>query len=239
MHDEFDFSREEELLGSGELGQNEMFEFEFDREQSYEHDHEHDHEFDREHDHESRLSDEQETELAAELLTISGEAEMEQFLGRFFKTARGVLNTSAGQQLKGLLRNAARKGLQLGGQAIGSYFGGATGGSIGGDAGALAGRIFGLELEGMSGEDRELEVAKRYIRLAIDAVNRLAAMCPVSDARQAARSAFGAAAQRYAPGLLTARNGGTSGVSVPHAGRRSGVWKRVGQKIVVYGIFGK
>jgi hypothetical protein len=234
MNDEFDI-REEELLGSGELGQNEMFEFEF--EQSYEHDHEHDHEFDREHDHE-RLSDEQEMELAAELLTISGEAEMEQFLGRFFKTARGIINTPAGQQLKGLLRNAAKKGLKLGGQAIGSYFGGATGGSIGGDAGDLAGRIFGLELEGMSGEDRELEVAKRYVRLAIDAVNRLAAMCPVSDAPQAARSAFGAAAQRYAPGLIVTRNGSASGASVPRTGRRSGVWKRAGQKIVVYGIFG-
>ncbi|MEA2345013.1 MAG: hypothetical protein QOF63_3182 [Thermoanaerobaculia bacterium] len=236
MHDEFDFSREEELLGSGELGQNEMFEFEFDREQSYENDRESDHEFDREHDHESRLSDEQEMELAAELLTISGEAEMEQFLGRFFKTARGVLNTQAGQQLKGLLRNAAKSGLKLGGQAIGSYFGGDKGGSIGSDAGALAGRIFGLELEGMSAEDQELEVAKGYVRLATDAVNRLASSGPVSDAAQAARSAFGAAAQRYAPGLLRGRNGSTPG-SGPRIGRRSGVWRRVGRTIVVHGIF--
>src|SRR6185295_638634 len=105
MNDEFDFSREAELLGSGELEYgNEMYEFEF------EHDHEHDH------DHE--------TELAAELLTISGEAELDHFLGGLFGTVKNILNTPAGQKLKGLLKGAAKKGLKLGGQAVGSYFGG-------------------------------------------------------------------------------------------------------------------
>src|SRR5438874_9410285 len=77
MNDEFDFSREAELLGSGELEQeSEMFEFEHDHEHDHEYDREHDHEYDREHDHETRLGDERETELATELLTISGEQEM-------------------------------------------------------------------------------------------------------------------------------------------------------------------
>jgi len=229
MSNEFDFSREEELLGSGEL-EEESGLFELGEQEG-------------EYDHEAQIGDDRETELAAELLTLSGEEELEQFLGGFFKRAiaagRNILNTAAGQQLKKLLRNTANKALGLGGRAVGSYIGGAKGGDIGADAGSLAGRIFGLELEGMSAEDQELEVAKSYVRLANDAVTRLAGGGGLARGNplQVAQSALAAAARRHAPGLLRGGIGSlTAGNGPGPASHGGGVWRRFGRKIVLYGV---
>jgi hypothetical protein len=109
-------------------------------------------------------------ELAAELLEISDEAELDQFLGNLIKKASQVagkfIRSPVGKQLGGLLKGAAKKALPMVGSAIGGYFGGTSGARVGSQMASNAGRIFGLELEGLSHEDQEYEVAKRFVQLA-------------------------------------------------------------------------
>jgi hypothetical protein len=89
----------------------------------------------------------------------------------------------------------------------------------------MAGRALGLELEGLSQEDREYEAARQFVRFASEAVNN-AVQSPSPDPIAAARSASVTAARRYAPGLLRGR-----GVSAPAL--RGGRWVRQGRNIVV------
>lgn len=77
---------------------------------------------------------------------------------------------------------------------------------------AAATRAAGLELEGLSPEDKEFELARNFVRLSADAVRhlvtapaRLSAPFPpfAPSPRQAARNAFALAARHHAPGLLS------------------------------------
>lgn len=70
-----------------------------------------------------------------------------------------------------------------------------------------AARLFGLELEGLSPEDKEFELALHFTRFAIDAVrNALAA--PGDDATARVQSGLAQSARRHAPGLLRHGAGG-------------------------------
>jgi uncharacterized protein (DUF697 family) len=154
----------------------------------------------------SPFSEEQELELAMELLTVANEQELEQFLGDLFKkVSQGVgkvIKSPVGQALGGLLKKAAKTALPMVGGALGTFVGGPVGAKIGSQLGSAAGQLFGLELEGMSGEDRELEVAQRVVRLAADAAQQAAQAPAGVPAQQAARAALAAAAAHHAPGLL-------------------------------------
>ena len=142
-----------------------------------------------------------EVALASELLEVTNEQELEQFLGGLFKkiggVAKGILNTPAGGALKGLLKSAARKALPMLGSAVGGYFGGSTGAKLGGQLAGKAGQIFGLELEGMSHEDREFELARRYVRFANTAIRRM----PPRATPAQVRTIYYNIARTLAPGL--------------------------------------
>jgi hypothetical protein len=157
----------------------------------------------------SPFSQEQEMELAAELLSLSSEQEMEQFLGGLIssvgKAAGKVISSPVGKALGGLLRKAAKTALPVVGSAVGGFFGGPVGASLGGKLASAGGQLFGLELEGMSNEDKEFEVSRRIVRLAGNAAARAAGYQRSMPPRRAARAALAAAARRHAPGLL--RNG--------------------------------
>jgi hypothetical protein len=98
--------------------------------------------------------------------------------------------------------------------------------------------MFGLELEGLSAEDREFEVARRYVSFAGEAVKNLALAPSSSDPRAAANTAAALAAQTHAPGLL--RPDQQTAMEPPGSARlptgHSGRWLRRGNKIVLYGI---
>jgi hypothetical protein len=184
------------------------------------------------------FSSAEEMELAAELLTLSDEAELEQVLGKLIKKVGGKVKkfakSSAGKALGGILKSAAKKALPIVGRAAGTFFGGPAGGAIGAKLASSAGRIFGLELEGMSPEDQEFEVARRFVRFAGTAAKKTALAPRSAPSMAIAKAAVKAAARQHAPGLLR------SGVSAPAAvfpstGRRSGRWIRRGRKIVVLG----
>src|ERR1700733_9152797 len=183
----------------------------------------------------------EEMELASELLEITNEAELDRFLGDLISRAgRAIGNfvrTPQAKAIGGLLKGAAKQVLPGIGSAVGSYFGGATGAKVGGDVASAAARAFGLELEGLSNEDRDFELARRYVSFAGEAVKSLAAAPPHVDPRAAASSAAVAAAKALAPGLLRPLQ---TGVGDPASSRlptaHSGRWMRRGNKIILYGI---
>ena len=210
------------------------------------------------------FSEAQEAELANELLSVSNEAELEQFLGDFLQKAASVagqaIRSPVGQAIGGVLKGVAKKALPLAGGALGAYFGGPLGAKIGSGLASAAGNALGLEAESMEGEEREYEGAKQFVRLAADTVNRAAA-ARNGDPRAIAQAAATAAARQFAPGLLAAAAAGQSGAmgqggqggwgkgaqgsqggqggwgqNAPSGGAQSGRWARHGRKIVLYGI---
>jgi len=180
-------------------------------------------------------------ELASEFLEITSEAELDRFLGALIERAGRTIGTFVkspeGRAIGGILKGAAKQVLPGIGSAVGGYFGGPTGTKLGGDVASAAGRAFGLELEGLSSEDREFEVARRYVSFAGEAVKNLASAPSGLDPRTAANAAAVAAAKTHAPGLLPPRQAGMepqsySSFPTGHSGR----WMRRGNKIVLYGI---
>ncbi len=152
------------------------------------------------------FSEAQAMELAAELLEVGSEAELEQFLGDLIKKAGQAagqfIKSPVGQQLGGLLKGAAKQALPMVGSAIGGYFGGSGGAKIGSQVASTAGRIFGLELEGLSMEDQEFEAAKSFVQFAGQAAKNAAAAPPTANPKAIAQQAATAAARQLAPGLL-------------------------------------
>ena len=215
---------------------------------------------------EGMFSEAQEAELANELLSVSNEAELEQFLGDFLKKAVSVagqaIKSPVGQAIGGVLKGVAKKALPLAGGALGAYFGGPLGAKIGSGLASAAGNALGLEAESMEGEEREYEGAKQFVRLAADTVNRAAQQAARGngDPRAIAQAAATAAARQFAPGLLGAAAGqsGTMGQggqggwgpgaqggqgrqggwsqNAPSGAAHSGRWARHGRKIVLYGV---
>ena len=194
------------------------------------------------------LSEADEVELASELLEVTNEDELDRFLGKLVSRAvKGVgkvMKSPIGRALGGVLKKAAKVALPIAGKAAGSFFGGPAWAMIGGQLASGAGRLFGLELEGLSSEDAEWEVARRYVRFASSAASRAASAPASAPPQAAARNAAAAAARRHAPGLLkvlrpqgqsgpAASNGSTMGVS---AGGRRGTWYRRGRRIVLVGV---
>jgi len=172
-----------------------------------------------------------EMEMAGRLLEVSGEEELEDFLGSLVRSAtsaaRSFAGSAAGQALGGVLKNAARQVLPQVGGIVGSALGGGTGSQLGTAAGRWLGSRF--ELEAMSQEDREFEVARAFVRTAQDAA-RIAARNRTLPPSQAATQAVVTAAGRHLPGLVPVVARGDL------AGRRtSGRWVRQGRRIVIYG----
>ncbi len=220
MHDIDQTLTELEEEGMGDVFEPGEFEFEYEEEGGYE--------------LESPFDESEEMELAAELLEITDEAELEQFLGSLFKkVARKVgrvFRSAPFRALGGVLKRVARRVLPIAGAAIGTYFGGPAGGAIGSRLAPIAGRLFGLELEGLSPEDQELEVARRFVRLAGTAAKKVLVSPSTASPSSVAKTALTQAAKRHAPGLV----GG--GKSTTGSTGRSGRWIRRGRKIILLGV---
>jgi hypothetical protein len=188
-------------------------------------------------------------EMALELLEVGSEAELDRFLGDLVSRAAGAARdfgrSSAGQALKGIVKNAVGQALPVVGRAVGNWV--APGyGDFGARAGGAAGALLGLELEGLSQEDRELETAQALVQWATEAVRRAAAMSPQTPPDRLARAAAVSAAQRIAPGLAAV----VSRIPVPgqgpaaatpatprsSTGTTSGRWVRRGNTVVLHGF---
>lgn len=184
--------------------------------------------------YEGPFSEVEEMELASELLEITSEEELDQFLGNLFKKAsRAVgafIRSPLGNQLKGMLKNVAKKTLPIAGGALGSVVPG-LGNLAGAAAGSAAANLFEMELEGLSAEDQEFEIARRYVRLAGEVAQQAAQAPQGVPPQEAAKTAMITAAQQHAPGLL--RKPAPSAASRSRA--RSGRWIREGRTIILLG----
>src|SRR5215207_771093 len=102
---------------------------------------------------ESPLNEQQETALAQELLEISSEEELEEFLGNVFrgvaKAVGGVIRSPIGQALGGVLKNVAKTALPMVGGALGSFVAPGIGTALGSKLGSLAGNLFETNYESM------------------------------------------------------------------------------------------
>lgn len=191
------------------------------------------------------FSETQAMELAAGLLEVSSEDELDRFLGDLIKKAGRAagqfVKSPVGKQLGGLLKGAAKKALPMVGRAVGGYFGGERGAKIGSQVASTAGRIFGLELEGLSQEDQEYETAKSFVQFAGTAAKNAALASPSANPRTVAQSAVQTAARQLAPGLLRAGpaaipgSGANAVCPTCGSGARSGRWMRRGRKIILFG----
>jgi hypothetical protein len=158
--------------------------------------------------------------LAAELLEVSSEAELQSFLsdlvGRALDAGHALPATPRAHALKRAvcagLWQAAHAALPIGpGPLVGPLID-ALGRSGPSALKQRAARVFGLELEGLSPEDKEFELAQRFVRFAdaaaaaaLSNAAQLAATPPAqlrTRAHALAQAAMVPAARRYAPGLL-------------------------------------
>jgi hypothetical protein len=187
---------------------------------------------------ESPFSEAEEMELAAELLSVTNEQELDQFIGSLLKKARKAIGkfvaSPVGKQLGGIIKGAAKSALPILGSAFGNVLLPGAGGAMGGQLAAGAGSLLGLELEGLSQEDQEFEIARQLVRFGGASVSNAAEMPPTESPQQTAQSAAANAAQQYAPGYLNQQSSGKSRCSCSH--RNGGHWKRSGNKIIIYGV---
>jgi hypothetical protein len=175
----------------------------------------------------------QQAVLAAGLLEVTKDAELDHFLFELVG-ADGAIAPAAADALVRALKRVARPLFPVHGATLSS---GLHSGRAGADLKAMAARIFGLELEGLSPEDKEFEVARQFIRLARDVIDNVRANtgantganskanakanAGAANAQAMTERALQQAAQRHAPGLLT-------------MGAPGGYWQRQGSRIVVF-----
>ena len=168
------------------------------------------------------LQHEDELALAAQLLEVRAQAQFDAFL------RHQLGGTAAGQQLRGTPLEAPLR--QLLGKALSPML--PLHGAPAQARRQRAARIFGMELEGLSPEDKEFELARHVVHL-IDAVHAELAR-QGGTGRQAApaarvETALLRVARTLAPGLLRQAARAPEHGQVRNAGR----WRREDGHIVV------
>ncbi|HKE26052.1 MAG TPA: hypothetical protein VKB88_27035 [Bryobacteraceae bacterium] len=149
----------------------------------------------------------EEMEWASELLEVHDEGELDHFLGDLIKGAANaigkVVSSPIGKAIGGVLKTVAGKALPLAGGALGGLVGGPLGAQIGSGLASMAGQSLGLELEGLSAEDREFEASRQFVRFAAETVKKALEAAPEGGHDAAVHAAAVEAARLYAPGLMS------------------------------------
>ena len=174
-----------------------------------------------------------------ELLSVSSEAEMEQFLGNVFSSVwNGVKKVAS--PLGGVLKAVAKRALPYVGGALGSLIPiPGVGTALGRAVGTVVSQALEMEYAGLAPQQQEFEAARRFVRLAGTAA-QLAGQGDGSPA--AVRTAVLVAARRHVPALT--RRPGTGAASAVRPGGPSvmpsgatGRWRRRGNRIVLSGDY--
>lgn len=194
-------------------------------------------------DMESPFTEAEEMELAEELLEISDEEELDQFLGKLFKRAwRGLKKVGSfvgkvARPLGGVLKGLAKKALPFVGGALGSFIPiPGVGTAVGTALGSAVSKALEAEFEGMNEEDQEFEMARRFVRLAGTAAKQAAQTKPGVSPEEAVKAAVIAAARRHVPGLgMTSATPSPAATSPVRQVLRSGRWVRRGSTITLLG----
>lgn len=158
------------------------------------------------------FSEAEELELAAELLAISNEEELDLFLGKMFKgIGRGLkkFGRFVGKKVlpalgKGL-KAIGKVALPIVGKALGSFIPiPGVGTAIGGAIGTAVSKALELEFSGLPAEEAELEMARRFVRIAAAAARQAALANPQANPEAIANAALMSAARMYVPNLPAA-----------------------------------
>jgi hypothetical protein len=184
------------------------------------------------------LSHEDEIALAAELMNVQSDEELQQFLGRLVRKAGRFVRSPTGRILTGALRQIARRALPIVAKAAGTALGGPLGGMAAGVLANAAGKALGLEVSGMTQEEANFANARQFIRFANNAARRAAinaARTGSVNPTMIARTAVTQAARQFAPGLLGPQFGTIPAPQMPVQGGRRGIWVRRGNAIIIYG----
>jgi hypothetical protein len=155
-------------------------------------------EFGNEHEH--SLSEAQEIELANHVLEVGSPQELEQFVGDLLTAAADsagrFARSKTGRQLGGILKQAAAQAVPAVSGALGAGEGETNGRPLG-----AAARLFGVQQENMTNEDKEFELARHFVRFADCATRQAVKRMNSAPPSQVARRAVTKAARRHAPGL--------------------------------------
>ena len=172
----------------------------------------------------------QELEWASRLLEVANEQQLDHFLHDMIReagTAAGpALHPSDAQAIAGVLKQAVHEILPASTHR-GAPMQSSVGGRLGSGLSSLAGQVLGLELEGLSSEDREFEAVKQFVRFAGQTVKNALEAAPGTDSHHNAHRAATDAAQVYAPGLFA---------ESPHAPGNSGRWVACHDRIILFGV---
>ena len=186
---------------------------------------------------ETPFNEADELELASELLNVSNERELDQFIGTLIKKAGEAagkfIKSPVGHALGGIVKGAAKSALPMLGGVVGNMVLPGIGGAIGSKLASSAGSMLGLELEGLSQEDQEFEAARQIVRFAGAAASKAADAQHRTTPQQAAQAAATSAAQQHAPGLLRNNNSRSAGAKAQCAHKDSGKWIRKGNTIIL------
>lgn len=153
--------------------------------------------------------------LAAELLAVSNEEELNQFLGKLVRgIGRGFkrfAKSGLGRTLIGAIKPLAKAALPAIGGALGSFI---PIPGVGTALGSAAGRALGnaLEVQGMSAEDRDFEIARRVVRTAMHTAAHLDNL-PEGEVvmDEELWNAVKAVGSRLLPGAVSLLTGGITG----------------------------
>ena len=221
MENGFEFENDYEW--SGENG--------FEMEDEWGEEYEYEWEMEMEMDDDPPFSESEVMELASELLSVSNEEELDLFLKSLWrkvkKVGKSVFSSKLFKKAGRFLKKIAKKALPIAGGALGSIFGVP---GIGASVGKFATRFFEMELEGLSPEDQEFEVAKKYVKFAGTVAKNLSKVPAGAPPQKAVKAAIKSAAKKHAPGLVKAQ-AATKGR--PSAKRTRGYWVRKGRDILI------
>jgi hypothetical protein len=150
------------------------------------------------------FSEEEELDLASEFLEIRSERDLDHFvgalIGRADRATNAKLDEPVERDLGGIFKKLGRAILPMA-DPLG-ILGGGRSHVPGGGLGAGIGHALGLELEGLSPEDGEFEVAKQFVRFAGGAIKNAQEAGSTGDPAKQAHDAAESAAQLHAPGLI-------------------------------------
>jgi hypothetical protein len=153
------------------------------------------------------LGEQEELELAMELLSARNDQELEQFLGNIFRSVGQGLKSVGSFAMKNIvpvlgpaLKQIAKTALPIAGGALGSLIpipgvGTALGSALGG---AVANALE-FEVAGLDRETADLERARRFVRLAATAIQKAAIALGSGPPEVIARTALAKAASQHLP----------------------------------------
>lgn len=214
---------------------------------------------------ELELNEVQEMELASELLEITNEQELEEFLGGIVKAAGNFLGSGTGKALSGVLRDVAKTALPVVGGALGSFVAPGIGTAIGSQLGSMASSLFEMGYE-TEMENEQFEAAKQVVQLATKAAQIAQAAPPNMPPQVIAEHAVAEAAKdlgiqpQAAQPMAHDHSNGAGGYGYGQqqpqpqhhqhhhhrhhrhhqfahsgGGGQTGTWERHGDRLVIYG----